>query len=221
MNNTTGFSEQEINSTIETFNKDSQKVLDEVKKQFDNVIWAISDNWGTSDAKKWAEEELIPTLTKTADEISNAILEIGKTIKTTGERQAEETHNKVSLAMPTKATMDALTNRVNEILSNGYVGVYDSLQSDVNMALEYLVAEVDKDLGTLQTHVYDNCKRSFTDQGTSKVADTANTYVEQVKSAINAARQKLNESIAEATEGATTYAKNIQDAGLQQAAAGN
>ncbi len=214
-NNTIGFSESRVNNTIGEFNADSAKVLETLTDEFNKTLKQIADNWGTEEGKTWVTDTLITSLNKTGEEVSNALVEIGKVIKTTAEKQAADTNNTVSINPPTKAQLGGLNNQMQNVLDNGFVGVYSTLQADVTRAQESLIDNVNKRLTKLKTNAVDNCKDSFTNEGTSNVAATAETFIEQINESIVACFNQLKQGIDENTASATTYARNIQEAGLR------
>ena len=214
----TGFSEGKVNQLMSKFNSDSENLLDELTKQFNKVIDALADNWGTQDAIQHVEETVIPGFTTTGNQISQVVQSIGNTIKQVAELQAADTNNSVSIAGAVAAPMGNITNKMKEKLSNGFVGVYSDLVTEVSAAVERLGEEVTEKLNKLRNNLVSNATDAFTDEGASKVASEADSAIATIQSSIAAALDQLKADVNTIAANATQYAKDIQNAGLRQSA---
>lgn len=219
MANYTGFSEAKVNSLMNQFNNDSDKLLDELTKQFNKVMDALGENWGTQDAVQHAEETIIPGLTTTGEQIAQVVQSIGATVKQVAELQAADTNNSVSIKGANIAPVGKVKNEMKEKLSNGFVGVYTELEAEVAAALENLGNEVNEKLTTLRNNLVSNATEAFTDAGTSKVADEADSAIAVIQSKIAEAINKVKEDVNTIAKNANQYAKDIQAAGLRQGSA--
>lgn len=213
---TIGLNEDLVNSIISDFNAQSATVLEELTEQFNNVLRSISDNWGTTDGVKHVEEKVVPAFQKTGEQVADTILQIGNTIKATAEKQASDTNNAVSINSPTKAQLGGLVNNMQDKLSNGYIGVYDTLESDVTKAQEKLGNQVLNKLEKLRDKVVDGCKQAFKDEA-STVAKAAETYIQDVRNILDQGFTQVKTDIEALTKDATKYANDIQLAGLREA----
>lgn len=212
---TIGLNEELVNSIISDFNAQSASVLEELTEQFNNVLRSISDNWGTNDGVKHVEGKVVPAFQSTGEKVAEMILQIGNTIKITAEKQAADTNNAVSINSPTKAQLGGLVNNMQDKLSNGFIGVYNTLESDVTKAQEKLGNEVLSKLDKLKAKVVSGCNQAFQDEGTSAVVDAADNYIADVKTALNSGFESIKEEIISLTHDATQYSKDIQAAGLR------
>ena len=211
---TIGLNEELVNSIISDFNAQSASVLDELTEQLNNVLRSISDNWGTTDGVKHVEEKVVPAFQKTGEQVAETILQIGNTIRTTALKQAADTNNSISVNSPTKAQLGGLVNSMQDKLSNGYIGVFDTLESDVAKAQEKLGSQVISKLEKLRNKVVDGCRQAFKDEA-STVAASAETYIQEVKSILDQGFTQVKTDIDALTKDATQYARDIQAAGLR------
>lgn len=211
---TIGLKEETVNAVINTFNTQSATVLEELTKQLNNVLKSISDNWGTTDGVKHVEEKVVPAFQKTGEQVATTILQIGNTIRTTALKQAADTNNTISVNLPTQAQLGALVNNMQDKLPNGYIGVYDTLETDVAKAQEKLGSEVINKLEKLRSKVVDGCRDAFQDEASSVAASTE-TYIQEVKSILNQGFTQVKTDIDALTKDATKYARDIQAAGLR------
>ncbi len=211
----TGLSSQKVNDAIDQFNNDSEKVLEELNLKLNEVLKKIAENWGTADAVKHVSENVLPSFSKLEERIADIVEGIGKTIKNTAEKQAEDSKNTISVNAVKRAAAGVLVNTTKEELDNGYIGVYTSLQQEVKEANESLITDLLNRLTVLKNNAVDKCSSAFTDEGTSIVAQACDMEIERIKSEIDQAFKKVNESMDELTSKATTFAKEIQNAGLR------
>ncbi len=214
-NNTIGLSESKVNTIIDEFNRDSKEVLETLTEEFNKVLKSLAKNWGTEDGKTWVTETLITSLRATGEEVAKALLAFGRVIKTTAESQAEDTNNVFSINAPEQAQLGGLDNQMQNVLDNGFVGVYSTIHAEVEIAHENLNTNVMNKLTKLRMNAINNCKTAFTNEGTSKVASNADTYIEQINQSINKCFKDLNQGIDENTKKAKIYAGTIQEAGLR------
>ena len=209
-----GLNEDYVNKIMADFNSDSANVLDELTTQFNNVLKALSDNWGTTDGKIHVNDKVVTAFSKTGEQVAQAIQEIGKTIKRTAEKQAADTNNAISISEPTLATLGALVSNMQDKLSNGFIGVFDTLEADVSRAQDRLGTEVVSKLEKLKNNAVNNCKAAFKDDA-STVSAAADTYILEVKNIINNGFTQVKTDIDALTKDATQYARDIQAAGLR------
>lgn len=214
--NYTGFSEDKVNALMSQFNKDSNNLVDELTRQYNEILKKLGENWGTQDSIQYVDDTLIPGFTKTGEQIAQVVQSIGATIKSVAELQAQDTNNSVSIREAALQQLGSISNKQKEKLSNGFVGVYSDLISEVQAAAQNLGAEVKTRLETLKNNLVQNASEAFTDEGTSKVSSDASSAIETVQSAIASQLEKLQSDVNELTANASTYVKDIQAAGLRQ-----
>lgn len=214
--NYTGFSEDKVNTLMNQFNKDSDNLVEELTKQYNNILEKLGENWGTQDSIQYVEETLIPGFKSTGQQIASVVQSIGTTIKSVAELQAADTNNSVSIKEAKLQELGNLKNRQKSVLSNGYVGAFTELQTEVGGAAQNLGAEVKAKLSTLKTNLVQNASVAFTDEGTSKVSNDADTAIGRVQAAIESQLTKLEEDVNTLTANASKYVKDIQAAGLRQ-----
>lgn len=214
-----GLSEEELNSALNKFNTDASNVMEELTESLQEVLKEIAANWGTKDAVTYVGEKLIPSFDELQKNVARTIKEIGTTVRSTGIQQAQDTNNSISPIAVNEIEVGTLTNETQEKLPGGknYIGVYNTLESDVAKANSRLKDSVTKKLDNLKRNLINNCQDAFTDEGTSKVAETCETYIGQVKTAIDQALETTSESITQLTKSATQFAKDIQSSGLRAA----
>lgn len=216
----TGFSESKVNDLMSEFNRDSENLLEELTRQFNNVIEALADNWGTQDAIQHVEEKIIPGFTTTGQQISQVVQSIGQTIKSVAEAQARDTNNSVSISAPEAASLGTITNKMQSQLSNGFVGVYTELETEVKEAAQNLGEEVSAKLDKLKANLVENASEAFTDAGTSKVSTEADGAIATIQTKITETLTQLQTDVNTIAKNANQYAKDIQNAGLRQSTAG-
>ena len=209
-----GLNEEYVNEVIAEFNADAANVLEELTAKFNDVLKALADNWGTADAVKHVNDNVVPAFQKTGQQVAEMIKQIGATVKTTAERQASDTSNTMSVNMPSVGQLGGLNNLMKDKLDNGYIGVYEDLEKDVAKAQEKLEAEVIEKLEKLKNRLVDKCKVAFKDDGSS-VAGAADTYIAEVKAALQQGFATVKADIDGLTQSATQYARDIQAAGLR------
>lgn len=215
----TGFNEGSVNDCISTYNSEAKNVMNTLQTEFNKVLKALSSNWGTQEGMTFVTDTFVPNLKKTAEETAETLLQIGKVIKTTGERQAADTKNSVSISEPQKAEMGELKNEMKEKLDNGYVGVYDNLKSDVASAHATMVTNLDSALGRLQSNVVEKTNTAFVESGQAdQVSAQITTFIQEIQASIDSHFATLQTDIDTFTADADTYAHNIQQAGLRGSA---
>lgn len=212
----TGFSEDKVNSLMREFNKDSENLLEALTKQYNNVLEKLGENWGTHDSIQYVDENVITGFTQTGQQIAAVVQSIGATIQSVAQLQAADTNNSVSINDATLQQLGNLKNCQKEKLSNGFVGVYTELKSDVASAVANLGTEVKEKLAKLRSNLVANASVAFTDEGVSKVSEQADTVIGTVQSKIEAQLTKLEEDVNTLTANASQYVKDIQAAGLRQ-----
>ena len=216
----TGFNEGKVNDCISTYNSEAKHVMEVLQKEFNAVLKALSSNWGTQEGMTFVTDTFVPNLKKTADETAQTLLQIGKVIKTTGEKQAADTKNAVSINEPQKAELGDLKNEMKEKLDNGYVGVYDTLKTDVASAHAQMVSNLDAALGRLQSNVVDKTNVAFVESGQAdQVSAQITTFIQEIQTSIDTHFATLQTDIDTFTADADTYAHNIQQAGLRGSSA--
>ena len=99
-------------------------------------------------------------------------------------------------------------------LSNGFIGVFDTLEADVSRAQDRLGSEVISKLEKLKNNAVNNCKDAFKDDA-STVSAAADTYILEVKNIINNGFTQVKTDIDALTKDATQYTRDIQAAGLR------
>ena len=52
----------QVNATITQANTDIKEVVNVLHTEFNNVLKALADNWGTVDGKNWVTNNLIPNI---------------------------------------------------------------------------------------------------------------------------------------------------------------
>ena len=212
----TGFSEDKVNSLMKEFNKDSENLLDELTKQYNKVLDKLGENWGTHDSIQYVDENVITGFTQTGQQIAAVVQSIGATIQSVAQLQAADTNNTVSISDANLQQLGNLKNCQKEKLSNGFVGVYTELKTEVGQAIANLGTEVKEKLSRLRSNLVANASVAFTDEGVSKVSEQADTVIGTVQSKIEAQLTKLEEDVNTLTANASQYVKDIQAAGLRQ-----
>ena len=212
----TGFSEDKVNSLMKEFNKDSENLLDELTKQYNKVLDKLGENWGTHDSIQYVDENVITGFTQTGQQIAAVVQSIGATIQSVAQLQAADTNNTVSISDANLQQLGNLKNCQKEKLSNGFVGVYTELKTEVGQAIAHLGTEVKEKLSRLRSNLVANASVAFTDEGVSKVSEQADTVIGTVQSKIEAQLTKLEEDVNTLTANASQYVKDIQAAGLRQ-----
>ena len=213
--NTTGFSEAQVNVAMDGFNTDAQNQQEVLTTSLNKIMDAIAKNWGTNDAIKHVTDNVVPEFDKLESRAKLAISQIGAAIKTTAEKQAADTNNSVSINPLKDIQVGSITNNVQEKLDNGYVGVYDSFAEDIKNAYNSLLTDYGTALATLKDNVETNCSVAFTDQGTSAVAQAAETFTGEITSSIKTSLDGLLEQLISMASEATQYSKDIQSVGLR------
>lgn len=212
----TGFSEDKVNSLMREFNKDSENLLEALTKQYNKVLDKLGENWGTHDSIQYVDENVITGFTQTGQQIAAVVQSIGATIQSVAQLQAADTNNSVSINDATLQQLGSLKNCQKEKLSNGFVGVYTELKTEVAAAVADLGTEVKEKLAKLRSNLVANASVAFTDEGVSKVSEQADTVIGTVQSKIEAQLTKLEEDVNTLTANASQYVKDIQAAGLRQ-----
>ena len=219
MANATGFNETKVNDCIDEYNSQAKNVLKSVQTGFNSVLSALADNWGTQEGVTFVTDKFVPDLKKTGEQVADTILQIGKVIKTTGEQQAADTKNSVSINAPVKPELGELKNNMKDKLNNGFVGVYDDLKSKVASAHGDLVKDLDSALGKMQSQIQSKTDKAFQESGKAdQVSAQIITYIQDIKTAIDTAFATLTANIDAFTADADTYAHQIQQAGLRSGA---
>ena len=219
MANATGFNEAKVNDCIAEYNSQAKNVLKSVRDGFNDVLKALADNWGTQEGVTFVTDTFVPDLRKTGEEVAETIQQIGQVIKTTGEQQAADTKNAVSINAPQKPELGELKNNMKDKLGNGFVGVYDDLKSKVASAHANLVKDLDSALGKMQSQIQGKTDKAFQESGKAdQVSAQIVTFIQQIKQAIDAAFATLQTNIDTFTADADTYAHQIQQAGLRSGA---
>lgn len=212
----TGFSEDKVNSLMREFNKDSENLLEALTKQYNKVLDKLGENWGTHDSIQYVDENVITGFTQTGQQIAAVVQSIGATIQSVAQLQAADTNNSVSINDATLQQLGNLKNCQKEKLSNGFVGVYTELKTEVAAAVADLGTEVKEKLAKLRSNLVANASVAFTDEGVSKVSEQADTVIGTVQSKIETQLAKLEEDVNTLTANASQYVKDIQAAGLRQ-----
>ncbi len=212
---TKGFSEELVNSAISQFNTDSQAADDTLNAGLNGIMNAIAEKWGTADGKKHVEDNVVPAFKTLENKVANSLKAIGKVIRSTAQQQARDTHNEVSISVPIDVTCGDIVNNVQDKLSNGYVGVYTEFEKKITEAFNTLNDNYGNAVMTLHDNLVAACSQAFTKAGTSAVAEAVDTYVAEAKNNIKTTVGGILEELVSMAQQATTYAEQIQDAGLR------
>lgn len=211
----TGFNAEEINNCISTFETNEKLVMEEVAKQFNNIIVKLSEKWGTKDGYTWVTDELIPGMKKTGDVVKDILHQIPDVIRTTGRKQAEATNNFALIRVAKKTDLGEISNVMKSKLDNGFVGIYDDLQTTVATACSTAKTQVGSKINTLKSQVKAAAEKAFKDSGKAgQVAADIETFAESAKTAVNTALENIETSVAASTLSADTTAHDIQSKGL-------
>ena len=213
--NTTGFSESVVNETIDAFNGDQEAAQQVLTRGLNGILDAIAKNWGTNDGVKHVNENVVPAFEKIEEQAKTTIKQIGEVIKSTALQQAADTHNSITVTPPKDVEIGAIVNNMTDKLDNGYVGVYEDFQTEVESAYKNLESDYNAILLKLQSDIVNNCSRAFTDQGTSAVAQAAETYVGEIQAALKKTIDGLLSELTALAASATKFSKEIQAAGLR------
>ncbi len=207
----------QVNATITQANTDIKEVVNVLHTEFNNVLKALADNWGTVDGKNWVTNNLIPNIKDNVDAMCNTLVKIPQVIKSTAMEQARATGNSISPTEGEKPTMEDLTNEMKDSLGDeGLIGVYNTLNSEVKSAMTSLQSKVDTQLGTTATNIQTNCSTAFLNDDTaSAVIEQAKQYVVDVQTSIDSVITEMQTQINENTENCETFERSIQSAGLQ------
>lgn len=214
----TGLNENFVTEAIEQFNTDAETALEELTLKLNKVLEKIADNWGTADAVTHITDNVVPAFKNLEEKVADMIEDIGKTIRNTGVQQAADSKNVINPSMAKRPLPGTIINKIKDKLDNGYIGVYSTLKQEVSEAQEELVTELLAKLAKLKQNAVDKCSKAFTDEGTSNVAAKCDEFIEAIKNSINTSFGDVKNSIDELTSSATTFAKEIQSAGLRAAA---
>lgn len=216
----TGLNENYVTETIEQFNTDAETALEELTTKLNKVLAKIADNWGTADAVTHITDNVVPAFNNLEEKVADMIENIGKTIRNTGIQQAADSKNVITPTLARRPLPGVLINNMKDKLDNGYIGVYSTLKQEVTEAQEELITELLAKLAKLKQNAVEKCSKAFTDEGTSNVAAKCDEFIEAIKNSINTSFGEVKNSIDELTSSATTFAKEIQSAGLRSVAAG-
>ena len=214
--NQTGLDPSLAGEAISTAVSCSNTVMEAVETGLKGILDSLKENWGTQDGKEWVEGDCTTEMNSISDQVAERLALIGKAIHSTATVDLSQTGNTQSVASPGAINAKHVQGELNDVLSNGFVGIFEELQTDAAAKGEELKTGVDAALGELQTRVIAAVDAAFNKVGQAdEVSAKCMEYITQIQNIISKGLESLNTQIASSTKNADTFVKSIQDAGLR------
>ena len=150
MSSTIGFNEANVNVLIANANSKIKEAVASFGEKAQKIMTKLQENWGTTQAQEFGEK-YVTGMKEEFEIISTRLMEIPKVIRTTAESQAEDTENVVSISKEEKPDIPTISNTILDKLDNGYVGVYNTLITEVSTAAEEMRSEITNKLTNLSS----------------------------------------------------------------------
>ena len=219
--NQTGLNPQEVNNCISTANSQADIVWHLFTTSLQTIQTTVDQNWGTQKGKEWITGKLTPSLTDMITKAKTNLDAIGKVISAVGKAQLKDTGNSQAVNDSTDLAGFEISANTQDILDNGYVGVYENLVPDIESEVSKSTQSIAAALGELQTQVIAKTDVAFNKVGAAdKVSIECRSYIKNIINIMNDGLKSLYTQVKQETSDADTFAKQIQDAGLRQSSGG-
>ena len=214
MSNTIGFNEANVNVLIANANSKIKEAVASFGEKAQKIMTKLQENWGTTQAQEFGEK-YVTGMKEEFEIISTRLMEIPKVIRTTAESQAEDTENVVSISKEEKPDIPTISNTILDKLDNGYVGVYNTLITEVSTAAEEMRSEITNKLTNLSSSLSEEAKNCFQAEAEYFVAEKLGEFTEQARAELEKYIDSVIEQLNESTKNVDRYEKSIQTAGLR------
>ena len=215
----TGLSEELCNALQDTIENNNNLVMAACTKGFQGVLDKMGENWGTKDGVTWVGSSAIPAMEDMGKQIAKLLKQIGEVTRQTALVQSRDTGNMIQAKSVGLPCLGGLENKNQEVLSNGYVGIFEQLKGDVSSAANTAKSNVSTAIDTLKKEAKAKAGEAFHKTGQADaVATELEAYCEKVKKTVNEGLDSLNKQMNEQVANADSYVKSIQDAGLRSTA---
>ena len=214
MGETIGFNEANVNALVANANSKIKEAVASFGEKAQNIMTKLQENWGTAEGKDYGDF-FVTQMKSQFDSIANKLAEIPKVIRTTAEAQAADTNNAVSISREEVPDTPTISNTMLDKLDNGFVGIYNTLKTDVSAATEEMKTDVTSKLSNLRSVLSEEAKNCFQAESEYYVAEKLGEFTDQARESLEQTLQSLIEQMDEQTAKIDTIERNIQAAGIR------